>query len=128
VSELSVKEDVRSRVGKRMEELAPLVKEYEELQRIAAAIDTAAARAADESRTRAPRTPPRRALRASGPGKGGHGARSDEARKLIGAKPGSTVAELAEQMGIGTTYLYRLLPRLEREGVLRKQGKGYHLA
>ena len=31
-------------------------------------------------------------------------------------------------MGIGTTYLYRLLPRLEREGKLRKEGKGYHLA
>jgi hypothetical protein len=113
-----------------MKELEPLVEEYEELRRIAAAIDTQAASSATDgtARRRAALPAPRRALRASGPGRGGHGARSDEARKLIAEKPGITVAELAEQMGIGTTYLYRLLPRLEREGALRKEGKGYHLA
>jgi hypothetical protein len=30
--------------------------------------------------------------------------------------------------GIGTTYLYGLLPWLEREGKLRKQQRGYHPA
>lgn len=129
MSEVSVKDDVRSRVQTRMQELEPLVKEYEELRRIATAIDTeAAALAGDGASARGRRAAPRRSLRASGPGKGGHGARSEEAQKLIAAQPGVTVAELAERMGIGTTYLYRLLPRLEREGVLRKQGKGYHLA
>jgi hypothetical protein len=127
VSDVSVKDDVRSRVEARMKELEPLVKEYDELRRIAAAIDTQEA-AADGTARRPGRAAPRRTLRASGPGRGGHGARSDEARKLIGEKPGISVAELAEKMGIGTTYLYRLLPRLEREGALRKEGKGYHLA
>jgi hypothetical protein len=124
-----VKDDVRSRVEQRMKELEPSVKEYEELRRIAAAIDTQAAAPANDGQSRrSGRAAPRRALRPSGPGRGGHGARSDEARKLIAEKPGVTVAELAERMEIGTTYLYRLLPRLEREGALRKQGKGYHLA
>jgi len=130
VTEVSVKEDIRTRVLGRMQELQPLVEEYEELRRIAAAIeaDAAAARDADASLPRPRRAAPRRRLRASGPGKDGHGARSDQARKLIADQPGVTVAELAKKMGIGTTYLYRLLPRLEREGVLRKQGQGYHLA
>jgi Winged helix-turn-helix DNA-binding len=129
VSEVSVKDDVRSRVEARMKELEPLVKEYDELRRIAAAIDTQEGQAAtDGIARRTGRATPRRALRASGPGRGGHGARSEEARKLIAEKPGISVAELAEKMGIGTTYLYRLLPRLEREGALRKEGKGYHLA
>lgn len=129
MSDVSVKDDVRGRVESRMKELEPLVKEYEELRRIAAAIDTQEGRADGDGTTRRTgRAAPRRALRASGPGRGGHGARSDEARKLIAENPGVTVAGLAERMGIGTTYLYRLLPRLEREGALRKQGKGYHLA
>jgi hypothetical protein len=129
VSEVSVNEDVRTRVLGRMEELQPLVEEYEELRRIAAAIEAeAAALDAAAALPRVRRAAPRRALRASGPGRNGHGARSDQARKLIGEQPGVTVAELAKKMGIGTTYLYRLLPRLEREGVLRKQGQGYHLA
>ena len=46
---------------------------------------------------------------------------------LIAANPGVTVAELAETMGIGPTYLYRLLPRMEREGRLRKEGRGYYV-
>jgi hypothetical protein len=125
VSDVSVKEDVRTRVLGRMEELQPLVDEYEELRRIAAAIETEEAARSADGAPRSRRAASRRALR---PGRNGHGARSDQARTLIGEQPGVTVAELAKKMGIGTTYLYRLLPRLEREGVLRKQGQGYHLA
>jgi len=29
-------------------------------------------------------------------------------------------------MGIGPNYLYRVLPQLQREGKITKQGKGYH--
>jgi hypothetical protein len=110
-----------------MEELQPYVDEYQELRRIAAAIDTEQT-AREVPEAPAVRATPRRALRPAGPGREGHGARSEQARELIAAKPGITVAELAEKMGIGTTYLYRLLPKLERAGTLRKQGKGYHLA
>ena len=125
MSDVAVKEDVRARVLGRIEELQPLVEEYEDLRRIAAAIETEAAARSAEEASRSRRAGSRRAVRA---GRNGHGARSDQARTLIGEQPGVTVAELADTMGIGTTYLYRLLPRLEREGVLRKQGQGYHLA
>jgi hypothetical protein len=112
----TVKDDIRSKAKARIEELQPLVEEYEEMQRIVAAIDGA------ERSSPAPR----RRLRATGAGPKGHSARADEAQRLISAEPGISVGDLAARMGIGTTYLYRLLPRLEREGVLRKEGRGYH--
>lgn len=108
---------IRAQVEDRLKELEPLVQEYDELRRIAAAID-------GEGRA----LPPRRELRPSGPGRPGNSARADEAEQLIAASPGITVAELAEAMGIGPTYLYRLLPRMEREGRLRKDGRGYYVA
>ena len=118
MAESTVKDDIRLKAEARMEELRPLVAEYEEVQRIVAAIDgtNAAARAA-----------PRRRLRATGAGPAGHSRRADEAEQLIRANPGITVGALAERMGIGPTYLYRLLPKLERDGVLRKEGRGYHV-
>jgi hypothetical protein len=108
--------DIRPQVEGRLKELQPLVQEYAELRRIAAAIDGSAQAA------------PRRELRPSGPGRPGHSARADEAERLIAGSPGISVAELAETMGIGPTYLYRLLPRMEREGRLRKEGRGYYVA
>ena len=108
---------IRAQVEDRLKELEPLVHEYEELRRIAAAID-------GEEHPPAPR----RELRPSGPGRPGHSARAEEAERLIAASPGMTVAELAETMGIGPTYLYRLLPRMEREGRLRKEGRGYYVS
>ena len=120
MNEGSVKDDVRRQVESRLAELEPLVREYEDLRRIVAAIDS------DERGSG--RAAPHRQLAPGGPGPGGHGARAEDALRRIAAQPGVAVGELAEQMGIGTTYLYRLLPRLEREGKLRKEGKGYYLA
>jgi hypothetical protein len=39
MSKLTLRDDIRSKVEQRMHELAPLVQEYEELRRIAAAIE-----------------------------------------------------------------------------------------
>jgi len=116
-------EEIRSQVEGRLKELEPYVDEYRRLQRVVAAIDT------DESTPQPTRrAAPRRALRPAGPGRPGHSARAEQAQQLIAQRPGVSVAELAESMGIGPTYLYRLLPALEREGKLRKEGKGYHPA
>jgi hypothetical protein len=118
----TVKDDIRSTAQARMEELQPLVEEYAELERIVAAID------GTDRATGSGRAAPRRALRGAGPGSRGHSARAEEAQALIRAEPGISVGALAEKMGIGTTYLYRLLPKLERDGQLRKQGRGYYPA
>ena len=42
------------------------------------------------------------------------------------AKPGITIPELADAMGIKQNYLYRVLPGLAQEGLVKKQGRGWH--
>jgi hypothetical protein len=56
------------------------------------------------------------------------GNRAQQALKLIAAQPGLSAADLAASMGMKRNYLYRVLPALEREGRITKQGKGYHPA
>jgi hypothetical protein len=55
------------------------------------------------------------------------GGRADQAVKLIKQNPGISVSELGKKMRLkAPNYLYRVLPDLEREGRIRKKGKGYH--
>jgi hypothetical protein len=54
------------------------------------------------------------------------GSRAQQAINLIAERPGMTVPEMAKAMGIGSNYLYRVLPQLEKDGKVSKQGKGYH--
>ena len=41
-------------------------------------------------------------------------------------QPGITIPELAAKMGIKQNYLYRVLPGLEQESKVAKQGRGWH--
>jgi hypothetical protein len=56
----------------------------------------------------------------------GSGTRSVQALALVKGKPGITIPELAQRMGIKQNYLYRVLPGLQAEGKVRKQGRGWH--
>jgi hypothetical protein len=57
------------------------------------------------------------------------GTRADQAVKLIGENPGIGVSELGKKMRLkAPNYLYRVLPDLEKEGRIKKQGSGYHPA
>jgi DNA-binding IclR family transcriptional regulator len=56
----------------------------------------------------------------------GSGTRGTEALALVTANPGITIPELAEKMGIKQNYLYRVLPGLQQEGLVSKQGRGWH--
>jgi hypothetical protein len=55
----------------------------------------------------------------------GSGTRGAEALSLVQGQPGITIPELAAKMGIATNYLYRVLPGLEKEGKIRKDGRGW---
>ena len=46
----------------------------------------------------------------------------------MNARPGITIPELADAMGIQSNYLYRVMPTLEGEGKIRKEGNGWHPA
>jgi len=53
------------------------------------------------------------------------GTRADEALKLLSQSPGMRPSEIAEKMGIKPNYVYRLMNELQKEGLVRKRGKGY---
>ena len=50
------------------------------------------------------------------------------ALELVRARPGITIRELAEAMGIHANYLYRVMPTLESEGQVVKRDRGWHPA
>ncbi|MBI5106931.1 MAG: hypothetical protein HZB46_18445 [Solirubrobacterales bacterium] len=56
----------------------------------------------------------------------GSGTRGKQALELVRAKPGITIPELAQEMGIQQNYLYRVLPGLQKDGMVRKEGRGWH--
>ena len=58
----------------------------------------------------------------------GSGKRALQAQELVSAKPGITIPELAESMGIQANYLYRVMPGLQKDGKVKKRGKGWHPA
>ena len=44
------------------------------------------------------------------------------------SRPGITIPEIAKELKIEPNYLYRVMPALEKDGSIKKQGKGYHSA
>jgi CRP-like cAMP-binding protein len=56
----------------------------------------------------------------------GSGTRGKQALELVRTSPGITIPEIAEQMGIQQNYLYRVLPGLQKDGLIRKEGRGWH--
>ncbi len=56
----------------------------------------------------------------------GSGTRAAEALSAVQGQPGITIPELATKMGIQATYLYRVLPGLEKEGKAEKKGRGWY--
>lgn len=54
------------------------------------------------------------------------GKREDHVLKLLKQGP-LTVPDITRALGTGSTYMYRVLPRMEREGKIKKVGKKYEL-
>jgi hypothetical protein len=129
-------DEKRSEIRARLKELKPLVDEYQRLEAAAAALDGVPANggnagAATVSRRARAQSAPRRAkTNGSGGGRRGRpkgtGTRGAEALALVRAKPGITIPEIAEQMGIKQNYLYRVLPGLADDGLVQKDGRGWH--
>ena len=148
-------DEKRREITARLDELKPLVEEYSRLQAAASALDgvggstTRSTPAALPSDGAAPRrrgpgrprgskskattavaakpatkaaaaAPKRRAGRRKG-----SGTRAAQALSFVQGQPGITIPELAAKMGIKQNYLYRVLPALEEEGKVAKQGRGW---
>ncbi len=126
-------DEKRSEIGARLKELRPLVEEYERLQAAAAALDGVPATATGSPRaasTRATRAPAKRRASSNGAGRRGRpkgsGTRGAEALAYVKESPGITIPELAAKMGIKQNYLYRVLPGLAEDGLVAKDGRGWH--
>jgi hypothetical protein len=106
----------------RLKELRPLVDEYNRLEAALAAFTGGAPK---------PATATRRRRSVSSNGRRGRprgsGTRAAQALQLVGEKPGITIPELADAMGIKQNYLYRVMPGLAEEGKVSKSGRGWHL-
>jgi hypothetical protein len=120
-------------IDARLSELKPLVDEYERLSKAREALSgvggTSARAATTTRRTRARRgTAARRG--GGGGGRRGRrgGTRATQTLELVRSKPGISIPELAQAMGIQPNYLYRVLPGLEKEGQIKREGRGWHPA
>ena len=56
------------------------------------------------------------------------GTRGAQAVKIVTSNPGITASEIAKRMKIKPNYLYRVMGDLQKEGRVRKKGRGYHPA
>jgi len=136
-------DDKRKELTQRLAELKPAVDEYQRLEAAVAAlasIGPGSSRATPangrRSRVRKPKRPARRkAATATAPAaaprvgrRKGSGTRGSEALALITKQPGITIPELGTAMGIKQNYLYSVLPNLQKENKVKKQGRGWHPA
>lgn len=148
-------DEKRQEIAERLKELKPAVDEYSRLEAAAAALQgvggssatttataTAAPRRRGPGRPRgsvnrkaaaatpaAPKAARKKAGRPAGRRAGrrkGSGTRAAEALSFVQGQPGITIPELAAKMGIKQNYLYRVLPGLEQENKVQKQGRGWH--
>ena len=123
-------EEKKREIDARLKELRPLVDEYHRLEAAAAALEGLPSTGGNAS------TPTRRSSRTrstSGQGTGrrgrprGSGTRSKQALELVRSRPGITIPEIADAIGIQQNYLYRVMPGLAEEGKVTKSGRGWHL-
>jgi hypothetical protein len=127
-------DEKRKEIQARLKELRPLVDEYKRLEAAERALSGVNGSVAPA--TAAPRRTRRTAgatakTRGAGAGRRGRprgsGTRAQEALKLVTDRPGITIPEMADAMGIKQNYLYRVMPTLAEEGRVIKSGRGWHL-
>jgi len=110
-------------IDERLRELKPLVEEYARLEKARQALSGVSGNGR--------RSTPRQGTSRTGTGRRrgrprGGNTRTRQTLELVRTRPGITIPELADAMSIKPNYLYRILPGLEKEGQVRKEGKGWH--
>ena len=125
-------DEKRREIQSRLKELRPLVEEFHRLE----AAERALAGVNAGGAAPAPRARRRRGSSAAGGGAAGtgrrgrpkgSGTRAKQALQLVEKRPGITIPELADAMGIKQNYLYRVMPDLAEQGRVTKSGRGWHL-
>ena len=127
---------LEERVAQRMQELRPLVDEYQELEQVAQRLGVSPGDGADtpaparrssrrkgSTRRSAATTRASTATSAQATGRGRRNGRRDQLLSMVKARPGITVREVGTELGVDPTSLYRVVHRLEQEGALQKRGR-----
>ena len=107
----------RALLERRLEELDA---EGARLRRALAGMTDGGSGRAGPGRPRGSRSRPRRRRRGS--------TRADQAVKAVEASPGITASEIARKLGIQPNYMYRVMSDLQKEGRVKKRGRGYQPA
>lgn len=130
---MTLLEEKKAEIHARIEELAPLVEEYDELSQAATALGiTVNGSAPVKPAAKRGRKPGEaKADKPSGTGKRGRppgsGNRVEEIIGILTISPGLTISEIAGKLGIKPNYLYRVIPGMEKDGKVKKVDKGYHV-
>jgi hypothetical protein len=122
-------DEKRKEIQARLKELKPMVEEYTRLEAAERALSGVGNNGAARPSSTSTPTRRRRSPSSGGGRRGrprGSGTRAAQAFELVRARPGITIPELAEQMGIKQNYLYRVMPTLADEGKVTKSGRGWH--
>ena len=124
-------EEKRKEIDARLKELRPLVDEYHRLEKASEALSGVGGQASGSGQRRRGSAGNGRRRGAGGGRRGrprGSGKRAQQVHELVASRPGITIPELADAIGIQANYLYRVMPSLQSEGKIRKEGKGWHPA
>ena len=126
-------DEKRKEIQARLKELKPLVEEYTRLEaaeRALSGVGSNGTGTRTSSSSSSTTTHKRRSGGGGGTGRRGRprgsGTRAVQALELVKARPGITIPELADAMGIKQNYLYRVMPTLAEEGKVTKSGRGWH--
>jgi sugar-specific transcriptional regulator TrmB len=112
-------DEKRAEIDSRLKELKPLYDEYLMLERAKAALEG----------VDGPRRAPAGRRAGGGRRRGRRGGTTDAVLTHIRQHPGATVREIADALGMKhPNYLYRVLPSLQEQGAVKKQGKGWAAA
>ncbi len=61
-------------------------------------------------------------------GRRGGNTRANQALQLVQSQPGITIPRIAEELKIEPNYLYRVMPKLVKDGQVKREGTGWHPA
>jgi CRP-like cAMP-binding protein len=120
-------DEKRKEIQARLKELRPLVDEYHRLEAAEQALS-----GVNGAPPAAATTTPRRRRRTGSTGTGrrgrprGSGTRAAQAEQLVKDRPGITIPEIAEALGMKQNHLYRVMPQLASDGKVVKSGRGWH--
>jgi|SRR5215203_4087365 len=124
-------DEKKREIQARLKELRPLVDEFHRLEAAERALSGVGGTGGGGGGAAAAPARGRRRRASSSNGRRGRprgsGTRAQEALQLVTDRPGITIPELAEAMGIKQNYLYRVMPSLAEDGKVTKSGRGWHV-